>query len=163
MNTKFSLSIILTIGAFVLTLYFFGVAILAKDEIGEMSVSEPLPGCGTMDYLPQAREAAIDHPGKTIFDTNCKACHRIDQKLVGPALAGAMERYDSVWLVSWIRNSAKMIADGDPQAVALFNEYNRIQMTSFTSLTDEDLKNLFEYIRLSTEPRSVTPSLRAGI
>lgn len=155
MNTRFSLSIILTIGAFVLTLYLFVVAMIAHNE---MTVDETW-ACGTTDSnLPILRKTAIDHPGAAIFNNNCKACHRMHQKLVGPALAGAVERYDSLWLTNWIRNSSKMIADGDPLAVALFREYNETQMTSFTSFTDEEMKLLMEYLRLASNELSVLPN-----
>jgi cytochrome c2 len=156
MNTKFTISFILTIGAFVFTLYLFGVTLIAQDKMDP----EEYPGCGTTNFvaaIPQ--EPALNHPGEKIFKDNCKACHRINEKMVGPALAGVTERHDSLWLVSWIKNSSKMIADGDPMAVALFKEYNNVQMTSFTSLTDEDLKNLLAYLKLVSEtPAEPMPS-----
>ena len=150
MNTRFSLSIILTIGAFVISIYLFGVCVLAYNEMG---IAQDV-GCGVVadDYVI-AEESFSDHPGAQIFKANCKACHAIDRKLVGPALGGVMYRQDSLWLVQWIRNSSKMIADGDPMAVALFEEYNKLQMTSFTSLSDEDMKNLLEYLQLASEPK----------
>lgn len=149
MNPKFSLSIILTIGAFILTLYLVVVVAIAHDKMNpEVLV------CGTVDPTPFRAEAEINHPGAKIFAANCKACHRINQKLVGPALAGATERYDSLWLTNWIRNSSKMIAEGDPMAVALFREYNQIQITSFTGFTDKEMKDLLEYLRFASEVKS---------
>jgi mono/diheme cytochrome c family protein len=158
MDTKFSLSIILTIGAFVLTLYLFVVAAIAHDELNPIEY----PGCGTTNYAASILpEAERNHPGAQIFKDNCKACHAIDRKLVGPALGGVMDRYDSIWLVGWIKNSSNMIADGDPMAVALFNEYNKTQMTSFTSLTDEQMKDLSNYLRLSSQQKlRPMPSIR---
>ncbi|HEY0653669.1 MAG TPA: hypothetical protein VGD65_11105 [Chryseosolibacter sp.] len=58
------------------------------------------------------------------------------------------------WLTSWIRNSSKMIAEGDPMAVALFREYNQVQMTSFTTLSDKEMKDLLEYLRLASEGKA---------
>jgi mono/diheme cytochrome c family protein len=151
MDPKFSLSIILTIGAFVLTLYLLVVVAIAHDELNPTQG----PGCGTTNFTTSiSAEAELNHPGAQIFKDNCKACHRINQKLVGPALAGAVDRYDSVWLVNWIRNSSKMIAEGDPMAVALFNEYNKTQMTSFTSFTDQQMKDLLDYLRLAGQVES---------
>jgi mono/diheme cytochrome c family protein len=155
MDTKLSLSIILTIGAFVLTLYLFVVAAIAHDEL---NTSEYL-GCGTTTASAKSSpEVKLDHPGAQLFRANCKACHAIDRKLIGPALAGATDRYDSVWLTAWIRNSSKMIADGDPMAVALFKEYNKTQMTSFTSFTDQEMKDLLDYLRLLSQVPKATPS-----
>ena len=152
MNPKLSLSIILTIGAFVLTLYLFVVVEIAHDAMAP----EEYLRCGTVDTTPMRAELELDHPGAKIFAANCKACHRINQKLVGPALAGVMDRYDSLWLTNWIRNSSKMIAEGDPMAVALFREYNQIQMTSFTGFSDKEMKDLLEYLRLASEVKSET-------
>ena len=50
-----------------------------------------------------------------------------------------------------IRNSSQLIASGDAAAAQLFRGYNGIQMTSFTSFSDEDLRTLLEYIKLETE------------
>jgi mono/diheme cytochrome c family protein len=33
-------------------------------------------------------DPAIISAGEALFNGNCKACHRVKQKLVGPALAG---------------------------------------------------------------------------
>jgi hypothetical protein len=64
-----------------------------------------------------------------------------------PTLAGVMDRYDSLWLKSWIRTLPKRITDSDPMAVALFREYNQIRMTSFTNLSDKEMKDLLERAR----------------
>jgi mono/diheme cytochrome c family protein len=162
MNTKFTISFILTIGAFALTLYLLVVVVIAHDEMNP----EKYAGCGITDYVaPISQETTFDHPGAKIFNANCKACHRINQKLIGPALAGVTDRYDSMWLAAWIRNSSKMIAEGDPRAVAIFNEYNQVQMTSFTSLTDEELKNLLDYLRLASQEsmRPVPAPAKVGV
>jgi mono/diheme cytochrome c family protein len=158
MDLKFSLSIILTIGAFILTLYLCVVIAIAHNE---MKPKEYVV-CGTVDTAPMKADAELDHPGAKIFAANCKACHRINQKLVGPALAGAIYRYDSLWLTKWIRNSSKMIAEGDPMAVALFREYNQIQMTSFTALSDEEMKDLLEYLRLVSGPVSIQAQVQVA-
>jgi len=83
--------------------------------------------------------------GKALFNTHCAACHKVNRKAIGPALAGASERYDRQWLYSWIRNSSAVIASGDPIAVALFEEYNQSVMTAFPQLSDEDIDNILAY------------------
>lgn len=85
--------------------------------------------------------------GQSLFNANCKACHRVNEQLVGPALAGVTERAPSLdWIKAFIRNSSAVIASGDPYAVQLFEQYNRTQMTAFTSLKDEDIMNILAYI-----------------
>lgn len=94
-----------------------------------------------------SKDAAIIEKGKTLFNANCKSCHRLDQKLIGPALAGVTGRTPSVqWLKDWIHNSAKLVASGDDYANKIFAEYKGSQMTAFTSLSDDDIMAILAYV-----------------
>ena len=131
----------LTMGVFMLTVFLFIVIVNLKP-------SDPI----STSVIPAApQEKAIDHPGQKIFNANCTPCHRMHQKLIGPPLAGVLERRDSLWVIKMIRNSSQLIASGDAAAAQLFRGYNGIQMTSFTSFSDEDLRTLLEYIKLETK------------
>lgn len=100
--------------------------------------------------------------GKQLFDTNCKTCHRVDSKLIGPPLAGVYDRAPSIdWIKSFVRNSSAVIASGDEYAVNLFNEYNKVQMTSFP-LKDGDIMNILGYIKAETEKPKVEPTPPPG-
>lgn len=102
-------------------------------------------------------EPAAISAGKQLFDANCKTCHRVDKKLVGPALAGVYDRAPSIaWIKSFIHNSAAVIASGDAYAVNLYNEYNKTQMTAFTSLKDADMMNILAYIKSEAEKAPAT-------
>ena len=63
--------------------------------------------------------------GKKLFNANCAACHKLNKRAVGPALKGVSAKYDREWLYSWIKNSTAMVKSGDPQAVAVYEEYNK--------------------------------------
>lgn len=84
--------------------------------------------------------------GKALFNTNCKTCHKLDQKLIGPALRGVSERRDVPWIKAFIKNSAELIASGDKIASDLFSEFNNTPMPAHQFLTDENLDNLVSYI-----------------
>ncbi len=89
--------------------------------------------------------------GESLWNANCKTCHRVHQKLIGPALANVWEHTPSMeWIYAFIRNSQKVIASGDEYAVNLYNEYNKTQMTAFTSLSDEQIGNILAYIKAET-------------
>jgi cytochrome c553 len=76
----------------------------------------------------------------------CKACHNIDgPKLIGPNLAGVTERRTTEWLIKFIKNSQEVIQSGDPIAVQLFEEYNRIPMPP-NPLSDDQIMDLLAYI-----------------
>ncbi|HLT81806.1 MAG TPA: c-type cytochrome [Cyclobacteriaceae bacterium] len=92
-------------------------------------------------------EPAAISAGEALFNNNCRACHRVQEKLIGPPLAGVTERAPSIdWIISFVKNSAALIASGDEYAVALFNEYNKTQMTAFSTFSDEDVLNILAYV-----------------
>lgn len=84
--------------------------------------------------------------GKSIFNANCRTCHRLDQKNVGPALRGVTDRHSIDWTKRFIRNSQALIASGDAEAVAIYNEYNQLAMPSHEFLSDDELLDLLAYI-----------------
>ena len=83
--------------------------------------------------------------GKKLFKTNCASCHKLDKKLIGPALGGIMERRSEEWLILWIRDNAKLRASGDADANAIFDEYNGSVMQAFPQLSTEDIQNIIAY------------------
>jgi len=103
-------------------------------------------------------EASIS-AGKQLFDTNCRTCHRVQERLIGPPLAGVYDRAPSLqWIVDFVHNSSAVIASGDPYAVNLFNEYNRVAMTPFTSLSSDDVMNILAYVKTEAEkPQDAGP------
>ena len=95
-------------------------------------------------YFGLSQDADIQE-GKALFNTNCAACHQLNRKAVGPALRGVTEKYDREWLYSWIKNGTQMIKDGDPQAVAIWEEYNRAVMTNYPQFSNEQIDNILAY------------------
>ena len=83
--------------------------------------------------------------GKKLFNANCASCHKLNKKAVGPALKGVSAKYDREWLYSWIKNSSAMIKAGDPQAVAVWEEYNKVAMNAFPMLSNADIDNILAY------------------
>ena len=94
--------------------------------------------------IPDSEEAIS--AGQSIFNANCKTCHRLDQKLIGPALRGVTDRRELDWVKQFITNSQVLIQGGDTDAVALYKEYNNTVMPAHDFLSDADLTNLLSYI-----------------
>ena len=93
--------------------------------------------------------AAFSQDGHALFVANCASCHKVDAKLVGPALAGVESRWPSRGKIhDWVHNSTKVIQSGDQYAVSLFNEYNKTQMTAFPQLADKDIDAILDYVKL---------------
>jgi len=89
-------------------------------------------------------DAAAIAAGDALFKGNCAQCHAVNDKVVGPALAGITKRRPMSWLIPWIKNSSKVVASGDAYAVKLFNEYGKQQMPSF-ALSDDEIKSIIAY------------------
>jgi mono/diheme cytochrome c family protein len=106
-------------------------------------------------------EQAAINDGKVLFDANCKACHRVKQKLVGPALENVYNRAPSIqWIKDFVHNSSAVIASGDSYAVKLYEEYNKTQMTAFSGLKDEQIMNILAYIKFETEKKEEKPPVQ---
>ena len=97
--------------------------------------------------------------GKEIFNANCAACHKLDAKSTGPALRGVAAKYDKEWLYKWIKNSGELIKSGDPLAVKVFEENNKVAMTAFPQLSNEDIDNILAY---TSEPAPVAAAPTPG-
>ncbi|HZW77346.1 MAG TPA: c-type cytochrome [Flavobacteriaceae bacterium] len=97
--------------------------------------------------------------GEALFKSNCAACHKLDKKAVGPALRGVGELFDRQWLYKWIQNSQALVQAGDPTAVRLFEENNRLIMTPFPGLSETDIDNILAY---TDQPKSQPKQDAAG-
>ena len=89
--------------------------------------------------------------GKTLYNANCAACHKLDGPMTGPALRNIeknlaeKEGLDRAWLTAWIHNSAGLIKSGDAYANKIYNEYNQMPMTAFPQLSDGDISDILAY------------------
>jgi len=97
------------------------------------------------DAAAPAAGAGDPAKGKAIFNTNCAACHKLDAKATGPALRGVADKYDKEWIYKWVHNSADLIKSGDADAVKVFEENNKIPMTAFPQLSNEDIDNILAF------------------
>jgi mono/diheme cytochrome c family protein len=96
-------------------------------------------------------DAASITAGTTLFNGNCKSCHKIHAESVGPALAGVYDRAPSIdWIKAWVKNSSKVVASGDAYAVQVYEKYKKSQMTAFTSLSDEQIMQILAYVKAET-------------
>jgi len=90
--------------------------------------------------------AEVNEKGKKLFKANCAACHNVGtKKVVGPGLQDVGEKYEREWLGKWIKNSGELIASGDADANAIFNEFNKSIMPP-QAVNDADIDAILEYI-----------------
>lgn len=82
--------------------------------------------------------------GEELFTVNCSACHKLDERYVGPALAGVTERRAPEWIMNMILNTDQMQFEDDT-AYELLAEY----MTPMPqlALSEEEVRSVLEYFR----------------
>ncbi|MBL7749228.1 MAG: c-type cytochrome [Chitinophagaceae bacterium] len=86
--------------------------------------------------------------GKALFMGKCASCHAMGKDMTGPNLEGLEERWQNTDQIKvWIKNWAKAVSAGYPQAVKVQN-YAPSAMTAFEgSITDAEIDAILKYIR----------------
>ncbi len=120
------------------------------DSAATAGVTDPdggaVPAGGSQ---PTTQEPQKVEQGKTLFNNNCATCHAVTaETVVGPGLKGVNERRPEAWLISWIKNPAKVLATGDQYANDLYNKYNKTPMPAF-DFTDDEIRSILAYIDVS--------------
>ncbi len=117
-------------------------------------------------FTTQAQEVSSDESiisaGESTFKGNCSQCHQIWKVRIGPALNGVYERRTTEWLISWIKNSQAMIASGDEQAVALWEEYDKTVMPAYP-FSDSEIMEMLAYIKSETIAGPPTPKVDTDV
>ncbi len=111
-------------------------------------ITDPLSykGVGPIDklILKETIDETLASHGLEVFNANCVACHKIESRLVGPALAGVTERRSPEWIMNMILNPEGML-EQDTLTMALFNEYKSPMLNQH--LSKEDARAVLEYFR----------------
>jgi len=93
---------------------------------------------GTLDQ-------AMADEGQKIFQEKCSACHKPEEKFIGPAPKGIMDRRSPEWIMNMILSPDKMVME-DPIAKQLLMDYNLAPMAN-QNLTEEQARKILEYFR----------------
>ncbi|MEO9512293.1 MAG: c-type cytochrome [Flavobacteriaceae bacterium] len=104
-------------------------------------------GIGPVTSVSLAEEVNTEMAarGEAKFSAVCVACHMIDQRMIGPAMEGVLERRSPEWVMNMILNPDGMLRE-DPIAKALLKEYNNAIMLN-QNLSEADARDLVEYLR----------------
>jgi protein SCO1 len=98
-------------------------------------------------YAEAPRLAPLSQ-GQYLFQTRCAACHTLGQgDGVGPDLAGVTQQRERGWLERWLTAPDKMLAEGDPLALALFAQYKQVPMPNL-HLSESDVAALLAYLEM---------------
>lgn len=116
---------------------------------------------GTTLLTQAAPPAQSPEEGRALFEQKCTACHTIGGgKLVGPDLQGITVRRERDWLTRWIKAPDKVLAEGDPIATQLLQEFNNLPMPNL-GLTDAQVQALIAYLEATQTPAAAPMTLPA--
>ncbi len=102
-------------------------------------------------YAAAKRVRLDGRTGEALFVKACAACHTVGRgRLVGPDLRGITTRRDRDWLIRFMRAPDEMLAERDPIAVALNEEYDRATMPNL-GLSEVDAADLIVYLERRTK------------
>ncbi len=116
----------------------------------------------TLIVLSLGSFAQTADEGAKLFSANCTSCHSINEKIVGPPLKNVHKKYDEAWIIKWVKNSQEFIKSGDAKAVKVYEENNKIPMTSFATFTDLQVKSIIAYVKAESEKAPVASAASAS-
>lgn len=96
-----------------------------------------------VDVGPTIDESMVKS-GHEVFETKCSACHKMDERYVGPALGTVATRRTPEFVMNMILDTETMIQNDDT-VKCLLQEY-LVQMPN-QSVDEKDARNVLEYLR----------------
>ncbi|UTL93643.1 SCO family protein [Pseudomonas fluorescens] len=126
---------------------------ILADRLGNSLHNWKQASAMTNDYAsaPQIRPPSS---GEQIFRTRCSSCHTVGntepgQPGIGPDLLGVTQQRDPSWLKRWLKEPDQMLAEREPLATLLYEQYNRLAMPNMR-LGDTEITALIAYLQEET-------------
>jgi cytochrome c5 len=94
--------------------------------------------------VPETIDASMAGAGKEIFETKCNACHKYDERYVGPALGKVTHRRTPEYVMNMILDTETMI-ENDDTVKCLMQEY--LMRMPNQDVNEKDARNVLEHLR----------------
>lgn len=94
----------------------------------------------------EAPDHQLAQEGEGLFQLKCSACHRLDERYIGPPLGDVLDRRSPAYVMNMMLNPTEM-TQKHPDAKALLAEY--LAPMPSQDLTWEEARALLEYLRLA--------------
>ncbi len=95
-------------------------------------------------------DAELAETGERVFQIRCESCHRMERRLVGPAMLPVLEGRSPEWIMNFTLAPEQNIRE-HPTGQALLQEY-MVEMP-FQNVTEEEARAIVEYLRVEREDR----------
>ena len=117
----------------------------SRGDVSGLGAEELSKGIGpvrSVNFGPV--DAGLAEKGEAIFTTKCSACHKMDQRYVGPPLGEVLTRRSPEFVMNMMLNPAEMV-EKHPEVKALLAQYFTPMPSQ--NLTEEDARAVLEYLR----------------
>lgn len=111
----------------------------------DLSAAELEHGIGPISaFTLDAVDQALAATGEEVFTVKCSACHKMNERYVGPALGDVTTRRSPAYIMNMILNPEGMV-QRHPEARKLLTEF----MTPMANqnLTEEEARAVLEFLR----------------
>jgi len=88
--------------------------------------------------------------GTEVFDVKCTACHKLDERYVGPALGTVAQRRPPEYIMNMILDTENMI-NNDDTVQCLLQTY--LMKMPNQSVDEKDARNVLEFLRKAGDER----------
>ncbi len=125
--------------------YGLTLGMIVPFMLGALALADSGKGIGPVkDVSLEKIDVALVARGKKVFTAKCSACHKSEERYVGPALRGVTQRRKPEWIMNMILNPAQMLEE-DETAKGLLGEF-MVPMT-FQNISQEEARAVLEYLR----------------
>ena len=115
---------------------------LSPEGLTQEQIKHGIGPIGVLTLGPQ--DEAMAAKGAEVFELKCVACHKIDERLVGPPLAGITTKRSPAFIMNMILNPDEMVKK-HPEVKAMLAEFY-VPMT-FQNVTEDHARAILEYLR----------------
>jgi cytochrome c len=115
---------------------------LSPEGLTETQIKNGIGPIGELTLGPL--DETLVSKGAEVFELKCVACHKINERLVGPPLAGITKKRSPPFIMNMILNPEEMVKK-HPEVKAMLAEFY-VPMT-FQNVTEDDARAILEYLR----------------
>lgn len=118
---------------------------------GELTAEQLEKGIGPITEidLDDDVDEQLARTGGEAFTSKCSACHKLNEKYIGPALADVTTRRRPEYIMNMMLNPTEMVQK-HPVAKALLAEHNFTPMAD-QNLTEAEARAILEYLRAAAD------------